>query len=270
MTYDVKERSAWDGRPVEVYEFSRGHLRWRYTSAQQNVTVNYATYEAVAIARGGIELTNELNRSALKITVARDHPVAEMWRVAPPSEPVSLVISQYHLGDEDLAVQWMGRVINVEWSGSVATIALEPTYTGVRRQGLRRKYQRGCPHVLYGAACRLSAQIYRLSTTCSGIDGNVIASSDVAALGGGYFSGGYVEWEVQSGIYERRYIALHAGAELTLCGAPFGLEVGQSIGAFPGCDHALATCDAKFGNAANYGGMPYIPVKNPFSGNPIY
>ena len=48
-----------------------------------------------------------------------------------------------------------------------------------------------------------------------------------------------------------------------------GLKAGDAFEAYPGCDHTLATCAAKFGNQLNYGGFPYIPVKNPFTGDAI-
>ena len=46
--------------------------------------------------------------------------------------------------------------------------------------------------------------------------------------------------------------------------------VGDTIYLYPGCDRTLATCTAKFGNSANFGGFPFIPTKNPFGGSPIY
>ncbi len=51
---------------------------------------------------------------------------------------------------------------------------------------------------------------------------------------------------------------------------PYGLAVGVPVSVYPGCDHTLATCSAKFGNVARYGGFPYFPQKNPFGGDPIF
>jgi hypothetical protein len=38
---------------------------------------------------------------------------------------------------------------------------------------------------------------------------------------------------------------------------------------YAGCDHLLATCRDRFSNVANFGGFPWIPQKNPFSGDAI-
>jgi hypothetical protein len=37
----------------------------------------------------------------------------------------------------------------------------------------------------------------------------------------------------------------------------------------PGCDLRAATCAAKFGNLANFGGFPEIPGRNPLGGGSI-
>jgi hypothetical protein len=44
-----------------------------------------------------------------------------------------------------------------------------------------------------------------------------------------------------------------------------GTSVGDviSVTVWPGCDRSFDTCVNKFGNAANYGGFPYIPLNNP-------
>lgn len=270
MTFEAFETSAAGGRPVELYDFQRGYLHWRYTSAQADVFADSATWAATPISRTGFEAASELNRSAIKITVPRDNEVADMWRVTAPSEEIGLTLKQYHHGDGETAVLWIGRVVNVDWSGSLATLHLEPGYTGVRRQGLRRRYQRACPHVLYGQLCRLSPSTFRLLSQCDSISGLIIGVQNGSALGATYYTGGYVEWEVASGLYDRRYIVEHSGAYMTLNAVPHTLSLGQAIRVYPGCDHTLATCNTKFGNSANYGGMPYIPIKNPFNGASLF
>lgn len=270
MTYNAIETSAWDGKPIELFDFQRGYLHWRYTSAQQDVFISDNTWTAIPISRTGFEATNELNRSAIRVTVPRNNEIADLWRVAPPSEEIGLTLRQYHDGDSETAVLWMGRIVMVNWSGSLATLHIEPGYTSVRRQGLRRRYQRSCPHVLYGQLCRLSASTFRLMSECDSISSLTIGVLNGSINGSTYYTGGYVEWEVKSGLYDRRYIVEHSGAYMKLNAIPHTLAVGQAISIYPGCDHTLTTCDTKFSNSVNYGGMPYIPVKNPFNGTPIF
>jgi len=270
MSYDALEKSRWSGAPIELFDFARSYIHWRYTSAQSDVTLDYVDYKATPISRTGIDLNTEINKSSLTVTVPRDNEVADQWRVSPPSEPIILTLSQYHEGDTDVIVQWMGRIITVEWAGSIANIILEPNYTSVKRPGLRRRYQRACPHVLYGPACRLTDDTFRLLSTVENIAGLGVSVYNATALGATYYEGGYIQWEIDLGIYERRYIVSQAGTVLTLDTSPFSLEVGQVVSVFPGCDHTLTTCNSKFGNSLNYGGMPYMPSVNPFGGTSLF
>lgn len=66
-----------------------------------------------------------------------------------------------------------------------------------------------------------------------------------------------------------RMILAHSGDSVTLSALLSGLAVGVAFEAFAGCDRTLATCQAKFGNAINFGGFPWIPAKNPFTGDAI-
>lgn len=270
MTYDAVERSRDGRRPVEIYTFARDYQTWRYTSADRDVVVDSLTYTARSISRSAIEATGELARLGLTLNVQRDLEVADLFRVSPPSAAVTCTVRQYHDGDGSVATLWSGRIASVSWQGASATIALEPVYTALRRVGLRRMYQRQCPHVLYGSACGVNSAAFRVDGPADAISGLTVSVSEASLLADGWFAGGFIEYDIALGIAERRFVTGHSGAVLTLSAAPAGLVVGQSVRMFPGCDHALATCNSKFSNALNYGGMPYFTQKNPFGGEPIF
>lgn len=269
MTYDTQERGH--GRPIELYEFARQHVRWRYTSAAQAVTAGALTYEPAAIEHEGMSASRELARQALSITLARDNPVAELFRVAPPSDVVTCAIRQVHEGSTEVVALWSGRIVGVDWSGTRAQLSLEPVYTSVRRMGLRRRYQRACPFALYGPGCGVVRTAHELVSTAGSISGLTVHVGGANAFGDGWYSGGYLEWDAAGGLFERRMIARQTATNVELTAAPHGLAVGQAVRLYPGCDRTLVTCHAKFANAANYGGMPYIPLRNPFGGlNPLF
>lgn len=270
MTYDAVERSRDGRRPVEIYTFARDYQQWRYTSADRDVVVDSQTYLARSIARGAIEATGEMARLGLTLTVQRDLEVADLFRIAPPVAAVTCTVRQYHDGDGSIATIWSGRIASVSWQGAAASIALEPVYSALRRVGLRRMYQRQCPHVLYGSACGVNSAAFRVDGPADAISGLTVSVSEASLLADGWFAGGFIEYDIALGIAERRFVTGHSGAVLTLSAAPAGLVVGQSVRMFPGCDHALATCNSKFSNAVNYGGMPYFTLKNPFGGEPIF
>lgn len=270
MSFDDRERSTQDGRPVELYTFARDGSTWRYTSGDRDVVLLGNTYAARALRRSEIEATNEKARLGIRITAPRTLEVVDLFRVAPPTQAVTLVLQQYHAGDGEVATLWTGRILAVSFQGLQAEIAAEPIYTSIRRIGLRRLYQRQCPHVLYGPACRVARAGFRVEGTVANVTGQVVAVAAALAFADGHFAGGYLEFAAAAGVTERRFILEHTGAALTLSSGASDLAVGAAVALLPGCDHTLATCAAKFGNAANYGGFPYMPTKNPFGGDPIY
>lgn len=270
MSFDAIEKSADQGRPVELYTFQRDYQAWRYTSADRDLVIDGATYVSRAITRSSIESTPEMARSNLKITAPRDLEVADLYRISPPTLAVTLVVRQYHQGDGEQATIWAGRISTVDFVGIAAEITCDPVFTAMRRVGLRRLYQRQCPHVLYGAACRVNREVHRVDGVASSVSGAGVSVSAASAHANGWFSGGYLEYEVELGIPERRFISDHVGSSITLNTRPEGLSDGQAVKLYPGCDHTTASCTTKFSNILNYGGFPYFTTKNPFGGNPIF
>ena len=269
MSYASREASVDDASPVEFYELRRGSGVWRYTSAFEDLTYNGFPFSAVPLVRSRIEQTQEAGRAALRITLPRDTEVVQDFVATPPSEVTLLTVYRQHREDGETAVVWMGRVLNAEWRGAEVELNCEPVYTSLQRTGLRRLYQRHCPHVLYGGSCRASPVTHRVQGTVSGTSGTTVTVPAAAGVPAGHFSGGYATWSA-GGITEKRMIVSHSGESLTLASAPPGLAVGATVMLYPGCDHTLATCEAKFANSANFGGFPFIPTKNPFGGSPIY
>lgn len=270
MTYDTRERSVDGGAPVELYQFARGTIVQRFTSADADFELDSETFTAAVLQRGQIETSAERARNALSITCPRDFPIAELFRVTPPTEVIMLTVMRVHRGDTDAAVIWMGRVLNCEWSGSVARLNCEPVISSLRRVGLRRKYQRQCPHVLYmqgPGQCNVSRATHSTVATVTAVSGLVLSVDSLASKP---YAGGFVEWETPAGEIERRFISSFAGTDLTLSQAFQGITVGQEVTVSPGCDHTMATCQTVYANLPNYGGFPFIPSKNPFDGTPVY
>jgi uncharacterized phage protein (TIGR02218 family) len=272
MPFNTLESGTQTGAPVELYEFRRGPNFYRYTSADADITFNTKVFEAVAMTRNAIEATAEVARNPIKITCGQTLGVVQLFLAGPPGDVVTLTVYRIHRGDTEAVTIWMGRVLNVNWSGSTATIHCESVYSSIKRPGLRRMYQKQCPHVLYSAACGVSSSTFRHTTTVLGVSGVTITLDNMGAFAANHFAGGYVEWEESTGLFERRAINANTGAVITISHQLLGLPSGATVRLYPGCDHVLATCNSKFSNAVNFGGFPWIPQKNPFGGidGPIY
>ncbi|WP_323033201.1 phage BR0599 family protein [Paracoccus sp. (in: a-proteobacteria)] len=108
---------------------------------------------------------------------------------------------------------------------------------------------------------------------------NAVTIPEAAEQPDGWFRGGVLRFGAQLG-----FITGHAGAVLTLSRAMPELAAALAapgvdpetsdplpvlVDIAPGCDLRAATCAAKFGNLANFGGFPEIPGRNPFGGGSI-
>lgn len=277
MTFIAQEQSIEGGSPLELFEFSYGADTWCYTSGDEEYTDTLAslTYLPIPINRGSLQFSGDLSKGSLDITLPYDIAFLELFRTSMPSGVVSLTVKRVHRTDmtHETIVMWKGRIINLEWQPTEVVLSCEPIRSSVQRYGLRRLFQVSCPHVLYGPSCGLARVTYQLSGTVSAQSGTSITVSGVSAFPADYFSGGYIEYT--NGILnttERRMITAHPGTTnvVTLISPAMNVDIGDTVKLYPGCDHSIVTCDSKFDNALNYGGFPYTPSKNPFSGELIY
>jgi len=272
VSYAAEEISVQDGAPVELYTFAYGVNSYRYTSREASFTDTTVSpnlvYASASIERSAIESSDEKARNTLKLSVPRNFAVAELFRVAPPSDAISVTVRRVHRGDTtSFATIWKGRVLGCAFQGARAELQCEPVTVSLARTGLRRLYGKSCPYALYGQGCGLNKADFDTATTVSAIDGLTLT---VASIGAFSYAGGFVEWVDDDGNTQRRFIESHVLTALKLTQAFSGLSVSDAVTIYPGCDHTLATCATVFSNNFNFGGFPFMPVKNPFRGDPVY
>lgn len=264
MSYTELEQSVYAGHPLELYRFSMGDGQWLYTSGDHAVFQNEDEYQPVYIKRGGFTKGGDARKSTLDIEVAATNPVALLFRTGWLTQPMVVTVYRHHYEDNEFQVAWKGRVTGCTWAGSVARLTTESASTLFRRSGLRRVYQIGCPHALYGPACGLDASDWAVPGTAASVSGNVITVAEAAGYADGYFSGGMIQVDATY-----MMITAHAGSSITLVDAIAGIPASAAVTLWPGCDRTTATCNNRFGNLYNYGGLPFLPQKNPFSGDAI-
>lgn len=286
MTYQTYEISNQDGRPVALYEFSYGNTVWRYTTAEEDITVGLdslgdpAVWVAQVITDDGVTQGGS-DQNDLRVTVQGDNPVAALFRNSRPSGKVWLTVRRYHLGDPDTEtpLQWIGTVRNAIYEDDLSAAKLVGASIGASydRDGLRLAWGRMCPHILYGIGCnrngsnnkedhaypRTVATLTGTNFTCT-----THAEPDENLLMGG-FTGGFVEWAREDGSIDRRGIEKQTGNNFQLLGTTQGLAVGMAVTVYPGCARNTTACKT-FDNLPNYGGFPHLPGKSPFDGTPVF
>lgn len=269
MSFLGLELSVFGGKPIELYEFACGTNLWLYTSADEDKTIDNVVYKKASIKRGSLSLSQEQSKNSLTLTIDKDLPVLNQFRVAPPAQEMSLKLKRYHHGDGQMVTPWVGTVLNVKFNERGAEVKCETVNASLSRPTLRRMYQRSCPHVLYGVDCAVSAPANRVSCKIDSVKGTLVFSPDFLSKPSDYFSGGFIDFN-HSGFNDRRFIVSHSGNQITLNVQMPSLKAGSVIQVYAGCDHTLKTCVEKFNNVENYGGMPFIPDKNPTGGTPIF
>lgn len=274
MTFDSRENSADQGDKVFTYTWVRGSRFYRYAASASDVVLDFQTYTGSGgISHSEIEQGGEPVRANVTVKVPSNHPIAAMYRATPPMDRIVLTIEEYHVGEEsDRRPTWQGRVSGCKFDpvSMTATLNHEPTYTSMRRTGLRRVYQRNCPWVLYGARCRVNRELYALDFTATEVTSITITAAAIGAAGADWWVGGMLEWEIASGVFDRRFVSRQDGDTITLHAPLVSFPAGTPARLFPGCDRTGETCDSKFDNLPNFGGFLYFPGKNPFGGSPIY
>lgn len=275
MSFTEFETSRDRGEPLNLFLFQYGPdaaHRLGMTDAEQPIVFDGTSYIPEPMSRDTLKASGTLDKSMLEIRTDRDNPVAELFRIYPPSQVVRLSIFQGHRDDPErqFLVVWTGRVLNVKWEGSECRFSCEPIATSLRRPGLRRRYQIACPHILYGPICRANKEAATSpATVVTANDGSRSMVVNYTLNGDDLrtFRGGTVEWTTPDGLRESRTILRLQGegarTTLTLGGIIRQLPAGYTVNLVRGCGHNLDDCGNLHQNLPNYGGMPWIPSKNP-------
>ena len=280
MAFEDFEESASEGQPIQLFLFRYGtepNEYYGYTDADLDapdipLTVASIDYYPVPISRDAIESDGTLDRAALKIETDIGTELAEIFRVYPPTHVVTCVIAQGHVGDPDseFVVVWAGRIVAANRSKSKLMLTGEPVSTSLRRPGLRRHYQIGCMHQLYGPQCGADKESKTVTATVDSITGASVTldAGWNGAFAAAKFLGGLFEWPAPGGSIERRTILRVTGNTLMLSGLPQDLAVNDSVEVVVGCNHKAyaeddGDCQPLHDNILNYGGDRWIPLKNP-------
>ncbi len=197
---------------------------------------------------GSVDLTGALTSDAL----AEADLAAGLWDgaklslhavnwQAPDEAPVFLVRGQ--LG----RVEMSGHSFSVELSGATSRLDRPVTETTSPQ----------CRAALGDERCRVDLRGRRVLARCQATDQfDVMVDT---ALSGGHFVLGRLRWLTGPLAGRSALVLAQTGTQVTLADpVPEGLA-GQLVELTEGCDRTLASCTARFANAANFQGEPHLP-----------
>lgn len=155
-----------------------------------------------------------------------------------------------------------GVMGEVDASSSAAYLNISDYRSLLTQNMPRNLYQASCPHRLFDSRCTLAASSYTgtSSAQAGSTQTNILCSGLTAPGGSGTYTLGTIKFTsgLNSGI--TRAISLWSPPYLIpLQPFPFSISTGDAFSVTAGCDKQMSTC-ANFGNLANFGGEPYIPI----------
>lgn len=280
MSYNDLENSVDSGQPLYFYEFIYGDAStaaYRYVADTVMRVYGGRVWQPFPIKNSEIVMSGSLDKQTLTVTAREDIDITALVVTRPPSRVTLLNIYRGHVTDPEMAMIWTGRVLSGKLGeASEVEFSCEPISTSLLAIGLRRKYQRGCPHALYGRACGADKSLHTESGITTGTTDvmtvSVSMSGDEHGLTAESLTGGIFRVTLKTGIMEIRAIsgAVNNGGRnwtLTLVAPIYDMSVGRPVSMSKGCLHTYDACKNVFSNGDNYGGCANIPTKNPFNAN---
>lgn len=286
MSFIERESSPDRGAPIELYEFRYGpdiEHAYRYTNARMPISDGPGPggpFLPIPIKRDPIKQNGKMEKTSINVRVPVTTDISELFLPYPPAQVVRLRLWQRHLtdGDHQDLVTWTGRVISSARERNEAVLTCDNSILSLKRQGLRRLWQHGCPYLLYspkmpdGSGCGADKASFTRSVTVVGLnpDGSIQFPADWnAPYPVKNFKGGTIEWTSPLG-REYRTIIDTGDSWIKVGGFIRGVEADTEVQVSLGCGHDMPSCKDIFDNINNYGGQPWIPFKNPIKQHPFW
>lgn len=268
MAFEPIEESRSQGEPVTLILFRYGEPEnafFAYTDAEQPITFDGIVYQPIPLDRDSVKSSGNLDKSGFVIRMPKSTELANLLQSSPPSETINVTVRQGHIGDTEFLVTQTGRMVSAKREGDELVSTVEPVSTSMKRPMIRRHYQYGCPHALYGPQCKASKAAATITRTAALVDGALVtldANWDTEARRPKYV-GGQLAWTLADGRTEVREIVAVSASTITIGYPGPELSTGTVVSITLGCNHQMSDCGALHNNILNFGGMPWIPTKNP-------
>ena len=147
------------------------------------------------------------------------------------------------------AVETDGQAFTAELRGSAARLE-RPVVEATSPECRAELGDRRCRVAMAGR--RRVARV----TTCD----ERVATLDTTEPSGNAYGAGLLRWIGGENSGLESAISVSDGARVTLRAEPaLPVAAGDLVELIEGCDKSLATCAARFGNAVNFRGEPYLP-----------
>lgn len=268
------ESSEQDCSPRELYEIVYGSTAHYLTSATRDIAYGGNIYKATAMGRGEIGPAASGQGKELEVTLPVNHAAVRRYlRQGIPPKQLTVTLRRMYVPSGDVETRWIGDVTSmaVDDDGTEATFRVGSRLSdNLLRVIPNVMVERLCPHVLYSAPCGVdkTSVLFKLVTTALYVNGNVVRYDQGNTSADGWARRGELK-HVASGevmtVRSHGYVGLPSSVvEIEMQFPIPGLQIGDEIEVYAGCDKTIEQCVARFDNRLNFGGLPSLPENNPF------
>jgi len=282
------ETSVESGQPVSLYLFRYGSGLtdfYAHTDGETQVSHDPGTgiveYFPLAVEQlDSIESKQKQDQNEIKLKIPLDHEIAELFRIYPPTQVVTVTIREGHIPNtddpvdwaagENFPVAWTGRVLEVSREDSHVVLVCEAASASMLRPGLKRNYQWSCPFAVYHGRCGATKATYETIPVVASVTGNKVVLETPWVLAGRVQSDyikGLAEWNGATGRHVRSVLRVDGTDTLVLSGPASELAALDTIDLYIGCTKFVEYCRDTHDAIQTYGGQPGIPTFNPVGKN---
>jgi uncharacterized phage protein (TIGR02218 family) len=283
---DDYEASHESSSPRELITITHGTTTHRITTATRDILHANQRYVATAGARGEIGPSASGNGKEMTLTMPIDHAFVRRYlKQASPPRSITVTLRRKYMPTGEIDTRWIGEIsdVAVDDGGTEATFRVPSVMSRhMMRIVPTAVVSRTCQHTLYDSRCGINrngqnpdAIPYLQTATAMYVNGREVRIdlSNVPV--------GNAERETWCANGEVRRVAdqevmtareqddLSPGfstvTKLTMQAPLVDLRVGDSVQVYAGCNRTIEQCQSRFGNRQNFGGLPELPTKNPFT-----
>lgn len=263
MSYDAVEQSQYGSQPYELYKFAGVGFSFRLAAGDEEITYLGEIYSPATVTRSDLEMSNEVVSGQLKITITKDHPLAQMLLPYLPSSPIAVTVFGGHYvdGDAETVVLFTGNVASSRFTDQCEIVCNSAQYL-LQRQIPQQLYQAPCSHVFGDPECGADLVAHTFTGTVSAIDstGTILTVPAFASIPDS-LKAGYIRFG-----NDFRMVVAHSGSTVTLLASFTGLATGGTIFGTAGCNLDFSSC-SHYGRTISFLGFDLVPTINPFDGS---
>ncbi len=152
--------------------------------------------------------------------------------------------------------------------GTIGQVEMKDNFFKAELRGLTQAlsqqigelYTPTCRADLGDARCKVNLAALTVASTVTAVSDRYGFTDSARIEADGYWGGGLLTWTSGANLDRKMEIrSFAAGVFELFLPMPSAIAVGDGYAVQPGCDKSFSTCRARYNNAVNFRGEPYVP-----------